>query len=105
MQIYERILMKNITEGKEFVDIKIHVKPRTKREHLVLEGDELVFYTTEPAEKGRANAALLYYLSRLLRIPTSRIEIVHGARKNTKIIRIYNTNAETIINKIRPLLG
>ncbi len=52
-----------------YIDLIIYVKPRSRETKLVVEGGELVFYTTEPPVGGRANASLVKYLSRRLGVP------------------------------------
>ena len=58
-------LSKIIQETKEGVVFTVYVKPESMRERLRLEYGELVFYTNEPAEKGRANASLVRFTIKL----------------------------------------
>jgi len=76
------------------------VKPREQEEKITIEEGELVFYTREPPIAGRANASLLNFLSRKLRIPRSKIEIVHGKRDRSKTVRIYDARIEDIVKRI-----
>lgn len=96
----EEALKKHILEGNNYTDVLIYVKPESSFTGLRMELGELVFYTDEPAIQGRANASLIRFFSRLLRIPSSRIEIVHGARSRTKRIRIHGVSAEEVTAKI-----
>ena len=95
-----QVLEKLVYEGEGFVDILIYVKPDQPQSKLVLEGDELVYYSEEPPVAGRANADLTRFLARLLNVPTSRVEIVYGARSNTKRVRIYEVDRETVIQAL-----
>ncbi len=94
------VLGRILNESKKGVIIQIYVKPGSNREELVLEGGELVFYTTEPPEKGRANAALIKYLSKRLRIPVSKIDIVSGQRDRLKMILIKDVKFDEIVKLI-----
>ncbi len=94
------VLGRALNESKKGVIIQIYVKPSSDREELVLEGGELVFYTTEPPEKGRANAALIKYLSKRLRIPVSKIDIVSGQRDRLKMILIKDVKFDEIVELI-----
>lgn len=96
----EDALRKQIQEGPDYVDIVLYVKPESSFTGLRMELGELVFYTDEPPIGGRANASLVRFFSRLLRIPSSRVEIVHGARSRTKRLRIHGVSAEEVMAKI-----
>jgi len=96
----EDALRRHIQEGAGYVDIVLYVKPESRFTGLRLELGELVFYTDEPPLEGRANASLIKFLSRLLKVPSPRIEIVHGARSRTKRVRIYEISAEEVMEKI-----
>ena len=100
-----RVLEKLVYEGEGFVDIIIYVKPEQQEAKLALEGDELVFYSTEPDVAGRPNAELVRYLASLLGIPTSRVEIVYGVRSGTKRVRIYEVDREAVIDVLLKALG
>ncbi len=100
----ERIVLKYLSEGEGFVDLIIYVKPQSNRTELAVEAGDLVFYTKEPAEKGRANASLIHYLSRILGVPISRIEIVRGVRDRLKRVRIRDVKIEEVLNKIAKAL-
>ncbi len=99
-ELLERIL----EEGRGGVLFQLYVKTGMDREALVLEGGELVFYTREIPEKGRANASLIRFLSRGLKIPSSRIEIVYGLRSHVKKILIKDIDRETLIGKLSKLV-
>ena len=96
----KNILSKKVSEGQNYVDITIVVKPQSNSTKLVIEGEDLVFYTVEPAEKGRANASLIRFLSRTLKLPLSKIDIVYGIRDTTKRIRVYDITLDELLDKI-----
>lgn len=96
----EEALRRLIAEGKDYVDIQVYVRPEAPFTGLRMESGELVFYTEEPPIQGRANASLVRFFSRLLRVPSSRVDIVYGHRSRTKKVRIYQVDAETLISKI-----
>jgi len=96
----EDALRRQIQEGPDYVDIVLYVKPESSFTGLRMELGELVFYTDEPPIEGRANASMVKFFSRLLKIPSSRIEIVHGARSRTKRLRIHGASVEEVMAKI-----
>jgi uncharacterized protein (TIGR00251 family) len=80
--------------------IRVYVKPESSEEKLVLEGDELVFYTREPPVRGRANAALIRYLSRALGVSRVDVEIVRGLSERTKIVRIEGLTPGEVASRL-----
>ncbi len=69
--------------------IFVKVKPKTKEEK-VLKIDDINFkvQVKEPAEKGKANRAVIRVLADYFSISQSDIEIVSGSTSKTKIIQI-----------------
>ena len=94
------VLEKLVFEGEGYVDLIVYVKPDQPESKLVLEGGELVYYSSEPPVQGRANADLIRFLARLLRVPTSRVEIVYGVRDRTKRVRIYEVDKDTVVEAL-----
>jgi len=70
------------------IELEFYVKPRSKETKLVLEGNTLVFYTTEPPVKGKANASLIKYIARKLGISSSKISITRGLQSQLKLVKI-----------------
>ncbi len=98
-EIREKIY-KVLTESKDGVIMILYVKPGSDKEALVLEGDELVFYTTEIPEKGRANAALIRFLSRTVGLPISKIDIIHGLKDRTKRVLVKDISIDQLVDKL-----
>jgi len=96
---------KLLSAGRRFVDLQVYVKPEARETRLTVEGGELVFYTEEPPVKGRANAALVKALSKMLGIPSSRIRIVGGVRSRSKRVRLMNMDAEILAERLAEILG
>ncbi len=99
------ILEKIITESKKGVLIPVYVKTGAETDKLVLEGDELIFYTSEIPEKGRANASLIRFFARGLGLPISKIDIVYGVREHLKKILVKDARREEIIEKLASILS
>lgn len=87
---YRRI----VEEMKDGICITIYVKPESREDKLIIEDGELVFYTTEPPVRGRANAALTRKLSKLFNTSSSKIQIVYGYRSRTKKVFIKGISIE-----------
>ncbi len=91
-------LIKNLRETSKGIIINMYVKPDSDVEQLALENDDLIYYTKEPAIKGRANAALIRFLSKILGLPVSRIDIVYGTRKRSKRILIKDIDLDKLLD-------
>ena len=91
---------KLVEPSKRGSRVRIYVKPESPRVALVLEEDELVFYTDEPPIQGRANASLVRFLSRALGVSPSMIEIVRGQRDRLKIVEIRDLDPDTVAERL-----
>lgn len=91
-------LMKNLYETSKGIIINIYVKPNSAIEQLALENDDLIYYTKEPPIKGRANAALIRFLSKVLGLSVSRIDIIYGTRKRSKRVLIRDIDLDKLID-------
>ncbi len=89
-----------LSETKGGVRFQVYVKPESNKVALVLEEDELVFYTDELPIEGRANASLLRFLAKALGITRSNIEIVHGIRSRVKVIEVRGLDIDTVANRL-----
>jgi len=89
-----------IQETEHGIRILLNVKPRTKMDSLKFEFGELVFFTKEPPVKGKANAAVVKFLSKVLGVPTSMVKIVHGHKDRSKIAEIKGISKDIVVQKL-----
>ncbi|OGY41470.1 MAG: hypothetical protein A2Y82_01030 [Candidatus Buchananbacteria bacterium RBG_13_36_9] len=69
--------------------LKIKVIPNSKINKIVEKGDNfLKIKLTAPAHEGKANSALLNFLSQEFKIPKSKIKIITGEKSRLKVISI-----------------
>jgi uncharacterized protein YggU (UPF0235/DUF167 family) len=92
-----RRLVEPYKKGSRF---NIYVKPESNRTALILEEDELVFYTDEPPVQGRANASLVRFIARALGVSTSKVEIIRGTRDRLKTIYVEDIDPDTVAEKL-----
>jgi uncharacterized protein YggU (UPF0235/DUF167 family) len=93
------VLRKNINESGEGTLVVIRVEEGDE-EALFIESDELVFKTPIKSLTGRENAALISFLSRTLKIPSSKIDIVYGVRERVKRVLISDIDPDDLITKL-----
>jgi uncharacterized protein (TIGR00251 family) len=93
------IPVRGTREGAKF---NVRITPRASRTAitgLIGEGDDAVMKIAlqAPPVDGRANDALIEFLSELLRTPRSTIEIAGGEHARNKIIRVRGRQAAEIL--------
>jgi uncharacterized protein (TIGR00251 family) len=70
--------------------LNLRVQPRAKRNLLIgPEGGHLKVRITAPPVEGKANAHLRRFLAEEFGVPQSRVELMAGARKRLKCVRIH----------------
>ncbi len=68
--------------------IQIKVIPHAKKEKIEKFGDGLKVWLKAPAQKGKANKALLLLLAKYFNVPKDCLKIISGLNKPNKIIKI-----------------
>lgn len=89
-------------DGSDVI-LSVRIMPGASKTKIVGElGFELKLRVSAIAEHGKANHALLRYLSDLLKIPVARIQILAGELGRRKKIRITNIDAAVLESRIEP---
>jgi len=79
--------------------VKIH--PRAKKDAITGEvGDALKLSLTAPPVEGRANAACIEFLAKLLKVPRSSVTIASGETGRNKVIRVAGLSAEEVRGRL-----
>ena len=73
--------------------ITVIVHPRSAREKLHWDGQELQLWITPPPVEGAANIAVLRAVASWLKVPPGRVHLVAGQRGRRKLIDIEGTEA------------
>jgi uncharacterized protein len=82
--------------GARRLTLNIHVQPNARVSGFAgLHGDALKVRIAAPAVDDKANAALVDFLHRFLKLPSSLISIRHGARGRRKVVEIAGADAST----------
>ncbi len=74
--------------------LRIKVTPKSAKNCVIEILDDKENGTTykikiaAPAEKGKANAALIKFLSKELKVPTEKISIISGKTEHLKLVKI-----------------
>ncbi|MEB3780088.1 MAG: DUF167 domain-containing protein [Desulfurococcales archaeon] len=100
MPVNPSIIRKLVEPGRKGPRIRVYVKPGSTRVSLVLEEDELVFYTDEPPIEGRANASLIRFMARALGVNPRAISIVSGVRGRLKVLEVEGLGEEELVEAL-----
>lgn len=69
------------------ISVKVHPGSKTSKVEAI-SPNHLKVRLSASAQKGEANRQLLNFLSKHLRVPKNRLEIIKGLRSSHKIIKI-----------------
>lgn len=89
-------------DGKSGAALTIRVTPRARRNEIVeiLSDLTVKIRLTAPPVEGKANKALIEFLSEVLGISKSKIEIIAGDTGRDKIVSILEANSDDIHSKL-----
>ena len=80
-----------LTPHEKGVVLNIHVQPRSAQNMICgIHGDTLKLKLTSPPVDGAANKQCLAFLSKVLNIPRSRMEIIAGQKSRQKRVLIHS---------------
>jgi uncharacterized protein (TIGR00251 family) len=83
--------------------LPIRVKPNSRHDRISKENGVLTIRVHAPAQEGKANKAVVEFLSETMDIPKSYIEIIGGltsANKRVSIHDNYKARVEAVINSL-----
>ena len=82
--------------------LRVHVVPNAKIDEIIGDyGDAIKIKLRAPAVEGKANAALIRFLARQLKLPQYSIVLERGHRSRDKLIRIHGLTAEDVRARMR----
>jgi len=88
---------------EDTVKLSVRVHPRAAKNEVVgLTKDVWQIRLTAPPIKGKANNELLDFLSQLLGIAKSRVDIIKGHTTKNKLLAIRGLSQEVIMSRLAP---
>lgn len=90
------------SDGKRGSALPVRVIPRASRNEIVeiLSDQTVKIRLTAPPVEGKANEELVKFLSDILGMPKSKIEIVAGMTGRDKLVSILDMNSDAVHKKI-----
>lgn len=94
-------------DGKKGSALAVRVTPRASRNEIVelLDDGTIKVRLATPPSDNEANEALLDFLSEILGVPRSRLDIVAGASGRDKLISVTDMDVETVHQRILAHVG
>jgi hypothetical protein len=92
----------NLKGGRFGAALAIRVIPGASQNGItdILDDGTIRIRLTAPPVEGKANAALIDFLSKTLDVPKNKIEIIAGHTRRDKLVSILDIDAETIQARI-----
>ncbi len=89
-------------DGKTGAAITVRVTPRASKNEIyeIMDDGTIKIRLTAPPVEGKANQALIDFLSEVLDVPKSSLEIVAGETGRDKIVTVLNLDAPTVQARI-----
>lgn len=92
-----------IKETKDGLIVNIKISPNSKKNEIINEGDFTKIKITAQPIDGKANKALIEFLSKNFKIPKTSIKILKGETSKEKTI-LFETQDEEKITKLKETL-
>lgn len=92
----------NLHNGKTGSALAIRVTPRASKNEIaeILSDGTVRVRLTAPPIEGKANAALIEFLSDVLNVSRSKIDIVAGINGRDKLVTILDLDVDTVHDRI-----
>ena len=97
----------HLHDGKSGAALVVRVTPRASKNEIVdiLSDGTVKVHLTAPPVEGKANAALLKLLAKVLDVPITKLEVVAGIGGRDKLISVIDMDAVTLHKKIVDHIG
>jgi uncharacterized protein (TIGR00251 family) len=90
-----------IAETAGSVSFAVKVHPRAKRDAITgAVGDALKVALTSPPVDGKANAACIEFLAKLLKVPRASVSIAAGLTSRNKVVRVVGVSAGDVRKRL-----
>lgn len=89
--------------GGDGATLHIHAQPGAKRTEVAgLYGDCLKLRLASPAVDGKANACLIEFLAKRLRVKRAQVAIIHGAnsRRKTVFVAVAGLQPAALLDQV-----
>jgi len=78
------------------VRVRVFVRPNSRRDEVIREGDVLIISVTDPPRKGKANKKVVELLASYFKVKKSQVSIISGHRSREKVVEIEGLDEKFI---------
>ncbi len=91
-----------IKQTKDGIVVNIKISPNAKKNEIIKTDNEVKIKITSQPIDGKANKAVIEYLSKIFKIPKSYIEIVKGetSKEKTILFKVFDRAKIEMLNKV-----
>ena len=91
-----------IKQTKDGIVVNIKISPNAKKNEIIKTDNEVKIKITSQPIDGKANKAVIEYLSKIFKIPKSYIEIVKGetSKEKTILFKVFDSAKIEMLNKV-----
>ena len=94
-----------IKTNREGILLTLHINPRAAKDELCgLHGNTLKLRLKAPPVDGKANAGLIKFLSKTLKVPPAHVRITHGESGRQKHVLVVGISEEDARALLTPLV-
>lgn len=95
-----------IRESPGHVSFSVKIQPRARKNAITgIAGDALKISITAPPVDGKANQAVIEFLSGILQVPRASITIASGETSRIKLIRVTGTSKTAVEQRLTQPAG
>lgn len=87
-----------LKETKDGIILTLRISPNASKNEIIKENEGIKVKITAQPIDGKANKALIEFLSKQFKIPKSYFEIIRGETSKDKTILIKNTEMDYLLN-------
>ncbi len=87
-----------LKETKDGIILTLRISPNASKNEIIKEDTGIKVKITAQPIDGKANKALIEFLSKQFKIPKSYFEIIRGETSKDKTILIKNTEMDYLLN-------
>ncbi len=92
-------VLRALHPGKGGLYLDVHAQPGARRERIVgMHGEAVKIATREPAQDGKANAAIERMIAAILEVPPADVKVASGQRSRKKRVFVAG-NAEELTKR------
>jgi uncharacterized protein (TIGR00251 family) len=81
--------------------LRLRIVPNARRSEVVgMHGEAIKVKVQAPAVEGKANEALLEFLSERLGLPVRQLEILSGAKSRDKLVEVIGIELKEVLQRL-----